>query len=109
MQYLFIAQLIIMLVKPLLFFVLRLLGVGFVSYMGINAVLDQMKNYVMAQFGSTSQPIQQIMGLAKIDVAVNIIFSAIVTRMVLAGLDKAADLRRVQVWKAPGSGSSMDA
>lgn len=108
MQFLFIAQLIFMIVKPVVFFIMRILGVGFVSYVGSNLVIDQAKTYIVAQFSASSQPIQQILGLAKIDIAVNIIFAAIVTRMVLAGLDRANDLRRAQVWRAPG-GTSIDA
>ena len=104
MQYLFFVQLIIMIFKPLLNFILRLLGVGFVSYYGINAIMDEVKDYVVAQFGAASLPVQQILGLAKVDIAINIIFAAIVTRMVLGGVDRAADKLRTQVWTEPGKG-----
>ena len=40
MHYLFIAQLIIMIIGPAVRLVLRMLGVGFVTYVGYNAVLD---------------------------------------------------------------------
>lgn len=108
MQFLFIAQLIIMIIGPAVRLVLRMLGVGFVTYVGYNAVLDVAKSYITQNIGSTGVVIQQMLGLAKFDVVVNIFLSAITTRMILTGLDKAADLKRKQVWRAPG-GTSIDA
>ncbi|MCY1376852.1 hypothetical protein D9M69_643760 [compost metagenome] len=52
--------------------------------------------------GQTGIVIQQILGLAKIDVAINMMLAAVVTRAVLSGLDKLADRRRKQVWNPPG-------
>jgi hypothetical protein len=108
MQFLFIAQLIIMIIGPAVRLVLRMLGVGFVTYVGYNAVLDVAKNYITQNIGSTGVVIQQMLGLAKFDVVINIFLSAITTRLILTGLDKAADLKRKQVWRAPG-GTSIDA
>ncbi|MOA46299.1 hypothetical protein D3C78_1687940 [compost metagenome] len=54
--------------------------------------------------GQTGIVIQQILGLAKIDVAINMMLAAVVTRAVLSGLDKAADRKRKQVWNPPGRG-----
>jgi len=39
---------------------------------------------------------------------VNLYFAAISTRFMLAGIDKATDRRRNQVWRKPG-GTSIDA
>lgn len=108
MQFLFIAQLIMMIIGPAVRLVLRMLGVGFVTYVGYNAVLDVVQNYITQNISSTGVVIQQMLGIAKFDVIVNIFLSAITTRMVLTGLDKAADLKRKQVWRAPG-GTSIDA
>ena len=108
MQYLFIAQLLIMIVGPLVKMVLRVLGFGFVTYVGFNLVIGQAQNYVFAQMGAAGPVIQQILGLAKFDMVINILFAAITTRFLLAGIDKATDRKRNQVWHKPG-GTSIDA
>ena len=73
--------------------VLRVLGIGMVSYLGINFVIGQAKDYMLANMGNVAQSIQMVLGLAKIDVALNMYFAAITTRMVLTGIDKLADRR----------------
>ncbi|MCY1277695.1 hypothetical protein D9M70_264000 [compost metagenome] len=102
MQYLFIVQLLVIVVGPLVKMVLRMLGVGFVTYVGTNLLLDQVRSYITSHMGQTGIVIQQILGLAKIDVAINMMLAAVVTRAVLSGLDKLADRRRKQVWNPPG-------
>ncbi|MEX6501713.1 DUF2523 domain-containing protein [Pseudomonas zhanjiangensis] len=108
MQYLFIAQLLIMIVGPLVKMVLRILGFGFVTYFGFNLIIGQAQSYVFARMGEAGPIIQQILGLAKFDVVINIFFAAIATRFILAGIDKATDRKRNQVWRKPG-GTSIDA
>ncbi|MNP86527.1 hypothetical protein D3C76_1868200 [compost metagenome] len=63
-----------------------------------------MRAYIESHLGQTAQVIQQILGLAKIDVAMSIMLSAVITRAVLSGLDKIADRKRKQVWNPPGRG-----
>ncbi len=58
--------------------------------------------------GDVGPVIQGVLGLAKFDVVVNLYFAAISTRFMLAGIDKATDRRRNQVWRKPG-GTSIDA
>lgn len=108
MQFLFIAQLLIIIVAPLAKLVLRMIGFGFVSYVGFNLVIGEAQDYVFGQMGQSGVVIQQILGLAKFDVCINIFFAAISTRFILAGIDRATDLRRAQVWKRPG-GTSIEA
>lgn len=106
--WLWIAQFVFMLIQPLINFVLRLLGIGFVTYVGYNVLLEQVANYVTSRMGSSTLVIQQILGLAKVDVAINIFLAAVTTRLVIAGLNKAQDRRRSQVWRKPG-GTSIEA
>lgn len=105
MHYLFIAQVIISIVGPLVSAVLKMLGFGFVSYIGINFVLDQAKDYIFSQSGSIAPHIAGLLGLMKIDIAINIYLSAIATRAIMAGIDKATDRKRNQVWNKPGETS----
>ena len=93
MHFYYLAMLAVMIVKPLVMMVLRVLGIGMVSYLGINFVIGEAKDYMLANMGNVAQLIQLILGLAKIDVALNMYFAAITTRMVLTGIDKLADRR----------------
>ncbi|WP_047934780.1 DUF2523 domain-containing protein [Pseudomonas putida] len=85
-----IATLITSLV-PLVKMVLKALGIGLVSYVGINFVLSQIIEVVINNALSLPLGVQQLLGLMKFDVAVNIILSAITTRLTLRGIDKATD------------------
>ncbi|QGZ32155.1 DUF2523 domain-containing protein [Stutzerimonas stutzeri] len=93
MHFYYLAMLAVMIVKPLVMMVLRVLGIGMVSYLGINFVIGEAKDYMLANMGNVAQSIQMILGLAKIDVALNMYFAAITTRLVLTGIDKLADRR----------------
>lgn len=90
MHFLYIAMLAIQIVGPIVFSVLRLLGIGLVTYVGINLVLDQVKDYVIANLVNVPVQVQQILGLAKFDVAVNIYLAAVTARLLLAGYNKAS-------------------
>lgn len=106
--WLWVAQFIFMIIQPLVSWLFRVIGIGFVSYVGYNALLDVAMQYVSGRISSASMDIQQILGLAKVDVAINIYFAAVTTRFVLAGINKAQDRRRAQVWRKPG-GTSIEA
>lgn len=102
MHFLWIAQLLIIIVGPLVKMVLRMIGFGFVTYFGINLIIEQAKNYMIAEIGATDAPVLAILGLMKIDVAINIMLAAVSTRFILAGFDKATDRKRSRVWTRPG-------
>lgn len=101
MQFLFIAQLLLIIVGPIVKMVLRMLGFGFVTYVGFNLIIGQAQSYLFSMMGDVGPVIQGILGLAKFDVVVNLYFAAISTRFLLAGIDKATDKRRTQVWRSP--------
>ncbi len=107
-MWLWAVQLIFLIIEPLIAWIFRVVGIGFVTYVGYNALLDQVVDYVSSRMTSSSQDIQLILGLANIDVAINIYFAAVTTRFVLAGINKAQDRRRAQVWRKPG-GTSIEA
>lgn len=75
-------------VVPLVKMVLKALGIGIVSYVGINFVLSQIIEVITQNITSVPMQMQQIMGLAKIDVGLNIVLSAVSTRLTLKGFDK---------------------
>jgi hypothetical protein len=108
MHYFFLVQMLVIAVGPLVKMVLRAIGFGFVSYIGFNLIIGEAQNYVISQMGASGLIVQNILGLAKFDVCANLYFSAISTRFLLAGIDKATDRKRNQVWRKPG-GTSIDA
>lgn len=108
MQFLFIVQMLVIIVGPLVKMVLKMIGFGFVTYVGFNMIIGQAQDYLFGLMGDVGPVIQGILGLAKFDVVVNLYFAAISTRFMLAGIDKATDRRRNQVWRKPG-GTSIDA
>lgn len=108
MHFLYITQLLILILGPLVKMVLKMIGFGFVTYVGFNLVIGEAQTYLFARMGDVGPVIQNILGLAKFDVVVNIFFAAISTRFILAGIDKATDRKRNQVWRKPG-GTSIDA
>lgn len=105
MHFLAVAKLIALILAPMIFFAFRIIGIGFVTYVGSNLIIDQAKDYMLSKAGALTLPIQQVLGLAQVDVAINIFFAAITTRMVLSGLNKIEDKRRRQVWRKPGETS----
>ena len=108
MQYLFLVQMLVIALGPLVKMVLKMIGFGFVTYVGFNLIIGQAQDYLFAQMGTVGPVIQSMLGLMKFDVVVNIYFAAISTRFILAGIDKATDRRRNQVWHKPG-GTSIEA
>ncbi|MCQ4285805.1 DUF2523 domain-containing protein [Pseudomonas stutzeri] len=76
---------VVPLAKKLLF----ALGIGMVSYVGINFALDAAKAQLLASMSGVPADIAMLMGLFKFDVAINIVLSAVATRMLLAGVNKA--------------------
>ena len=108
MQFLFLVQMLVIVLGPLVKMVLRILGFGFVTYVGFNMIIGQAQDYLFGLMGDVGPVIQGMLGLAKFDVVVNLYFAAISTRFMLAGIDKATDRRRNQVWHKPG-GTSIEA
>lgn len=74
---------------PLVKKVLTALGIGAVSYVGINLMLAQVKAYVISSFGGAGADTLALLGLAKVDIAINIVLSAVTARAVYAGMNAA--------------------
>ncbi|SEP57492.1 Protein of unknown function [Azotobacter beijerinckii] len=86
MHYLALISVLITALGPLVKMVMKVLGIGLATYVGVNFVIDEARDYVMSQIGNTGIVIQAIMGLAQFDVAINIYFSAVITRLILSGM-----------------------
>ena len=75
-------------VSGLVFRALASLGFAYVSYVGIGHLIDQVDGYVKTLFGAVPPQVAAILGMAKLDVAINIILAAVIARLLLAGMDK---------------------
>jgi len=109
MHFVYIANLIVMIAGPIVKMVLRLLGFGFVTYMGIAVIINQAKDYIISQIGGSAPTILNILGIMKVDVAINIMLAAVTTRFILSGMDKLTGSKSNSVWSPPGKGGSIDA
>lgn len=74
---------------PLVKNVLVALGIGMVTFAGFQLMVNQAKSWVQSSFSGLPSDVIAILGLAKVDVAVNIVFAAVITRAVVAGMNKA--------------------
>jgi hypothetical protein len=78
-------------IVPLGWKLLRGLGFAAFSYVGISAVLDKAKEFAFASLGGLPGDWMSVLGMLKVDVCLNIMFSAYLARAVLAGIDKAGN------------------
>ena len=110
MHFVYLAQFLLMVAGPLVSYVLRFIGFGFVSYVGIGLIINQAKDHIISQSGTLAPAILSIMGIMKIDMAINIILAAVTTRFILSGMDKLTGRKTNTVWNAPGKfGGSIQA
>jgi hypothetical protein len=75
-------------VGPLAAKVLTALGIGAVSYVGITALLSNVKSYLISQIGGSPPEVLAILGMLKADVAINIVLSAVTARAIISGMNK---------------------
>jgi hypothetical protein len=80
---------------PLVSKVLIGLGIGAVSYTGINLMLVQVKSFMISQLGGAGADTLALMGLAKVDVAINIVLAAVTARALLAGMSASGSITKM--------------
>lgn len=66
--------------------VLVALGMGIVTYTGINAALDALKTQAIQQFASLPPEVFGMLSVMKVGVAISIVTSAIAAKLLLDGL-----------------------
>lgn len=66
--------------------VLVALGIGVITYTGVGASLDFLKDQAVSAFSGLPAEMLSIMGLMKVGVCISIITSAITARLLLNGL-----------------------
>lgn len=66
--------------------VLVSLGIGYVTYQGIDTSIGWARSYIFSAMGSAPGPVMQVMGVMKVGSMVSIVLSGLVVRASLAGL-----------------------
>jgi hypothetical protein len=94
MYYAYLAVMLFDIIGRLVTTGMRYLSIGAVTYYGVNFIVGEAKDYILANFITAPPLVQHILGLLKVDIAVNILLAAVTTRVILAGIDKAADGRK---------------
>lgn len=92
----FLGQLLLFLAGPLVIKALVTLGIGIVTFVGVDALVSAALNEIVSRFSGLPAAVAQIAGLLGVDVAITIILSAYSIRLVLAGLTSVG-IRRFQV------------
>lgn len=95
-----IASFIFQVIVPLVIKVIKGLGVGAVLYVGINIIMGEAEAYITANLGATAADLRGLLGLAKVDIAINILLSAISTRLVLSGVSSITGRKKDFILKA---------
>jgi hypothetical protein len=90
MQFVALFSFLASIVGPLVAKVLTALGVGLVTYTGITLVMDQAREAIISNMTATGAAYVALFGLAKVDVAINIMLGAVAARAALSGIDKAS-------------------
>jgi len=75
--------------------VLIALGIGYVTYSGVDTALGVLKTAIWSNMSATGATVLGIMATLQVDTAINIIFSALTARLVLNGLTSGAITRMV--------------
>lgn len=75
-------------VSGLVFRALASLGFAYMSYVGIGQLIDTVDGYIKGLFGAVPPSVAAVLGMAKVDVAINIVIAAVIARLLLAGMDK---------------------
>jgi hypothetical protein len=91
--------------KPMAKRLLVILGVTAVSYVGVGALMDLVKDQVAANWTSLPEDVVAVLGIMKIPQAINVVLSAYTTKLTVMGLDGAGVLKRV-LWR-PGQQGSL--
>ncbi|WP_161490995.1 DUF2523 domain-containing protein [Pseudomonas sp. TCU-HL1] len=59
------------------------------TYIGITALLSTVRTYLLGSITGMPADVLAVMGLIKLDVAINIVLSAVTARAVLSGMSSA--------------------
>jgi len=70
------------------------LGFGVVAFIGFSVVFNQVTSFIISHFLKIPIEIQQLLGLAKVDIAFNIIMGAFMARFIVRGFGNADKINK---------------
>lgn len=94
-----IAAFVMSLIGPLVGYVIKALGIGLVTYVGLDLVFDQIESYILSQYSGLPVTTVQVLNLLGIHSAIKIILSTLSACVAYRALIASTGL----VWKKPGS------
>lgn len=75
--------------------VLIALGIGYVTYSGLNVLLDWIQSQIFSHLMGINSQVLGIIGVLQVGTSVNIIFSAIAARFIVGGITNGTVTRMV--------------
>jgi len=94
-----IAGFVMSLIGPLVGYVIKALGIGLVTYAGLDFVFDQIESFIFSRYNGLPTTIVQILNLLGVHSAMKIILSSLSTCVAYKALIGSTGL----YWKKPGS------
>lgn len=76
-------------VGPLAAKILTSLSIGAITYIGITALLSTVRTYLLSSVTGMPSDVLLLFGLIKLDIAINIMLSAVAARAALSGVNSA--------------------
>lgn len=92
---------IIFLAPVLIKKIMVLLGIGFASYAGFDAIMTKLQSFVFQRFNGLPSDLLQILLLAKFDVGLNIILTSMTIGISIRVMTKSASLIRTTPSETP--------
>lgn len=83
-----------------IWYVIKLIGFGLVTYTGMNYATDTILSYVSANLSGIAPDILAVLGLLGFDVAVNVIVTVLSVRLLHMGISGGGSRTKV-AWKQP--------
>jgi len=94
-----IAVFVMSLIGPLVGYVIKALGIGLVTYVGLDLVFDQVESYIFSQYSGLPVAAVQILNLLGVHSGIKIILSTLSACVAYKALINSTGM----VWKKPGS------
>jgi hypothetical protein len=88
-------------------YVIRLLGFGLVTYTGLNFATDGILAYVQANFNGLPANMLGMLGILGVDKAFNILLTVFSVRLIHLGLTAGGSVTK-SAWKAPSSQNGLN-
>lgn len=80
---------------------MRAIGLGFVTYVGLSLGVEQAEQFIFDRFNNLGTELYQILAIAGFPQGIKILFAAFVAALVLKNAGTGDRLRK-PVWKKPG-------